>query len=212
MISAVVVALLCAVHGYALPRHARPSLSHTRPYSSDTRPSSSRTRPASSHARPASSHAWPASSHARPASSHARPTPRAPPAACSLRETFTVAVDLGDGVKLAEELVPLFSESDIVTVRYPLPFELAAEAEHGVMRVTRDGNGLLTGDVLRLCSTFTMRMDAVGGLLPMGTKPTKCLFLADGQPPQRVVEALTANTDDRTEDVWMAFERPVEPT
>mmetsp|Transcript_65682 Transcript_65682/g.109129 ORF Transcript_65682/g.109129 Transcript_65682/m.109129 type:complete len:143 (+) Transcript_65682:3-431(+) len=39
--------------------------------------------------------------------------------------------------------------------------------------------------------------------------PTKVLFLADGQPYQRVRDALCANTLDKTNEIVMIFERPL---
>ena len=76
------------------------------------------------------------------------------------------------------------------------------------MRVTKSGMGLMVGDVLRACSTFQIQMDAVFGLFPVGTRPAKCLFLCDGQPSEKVVQALTANTEDKASEVVMVFERP----
>lgn len=123
---------------------------------------------------------------------------------------FSFEVSLGEGIgAMQHELQPLFTSSELVTVRYPLPLELAAEPAQGVMRVYEDGNGLLVGDVLRACSTFKVQMDSSFGLFPMGTKPTKCLYIADGQPPEKVIDALTANTEDKADEILMIFERPL---
>ena len=40
------------------------------------------------------------------------------------------------------------------------------------------------------------------------TRPTKCLFVSDGEPYQRVVDALRANTQDKTQEIVLVFERP----
>lgn len=40
--------------------------------------------------------------------------------------------------------------------------------------------------------------------------PTKVLFLADGQPYQKVADALLANAVDRTDEIVMLFERPLD--
>ena len=113
----------------------------------------------------------------------------------------------GAGV-LQHTLKPLYSSSELVTVRYKLQFDLELAPQLGQMRVTKSGMGLVVGDVLRACSTFQVQMDNVFGLFPIGTKPTKCLFLCDGQPSQKVVEALTANTEDKASEIVMVFERP----
>lgn len=126
-----------------------------------------------------------------------------------LRRAFNLEVNLGKGVGvMRQQLEPLFSASDLVTVRYPVPFELDLEPSQGVMQITKSGSGVLVGDVLRACSSFQMQMDNTFGLFPLGTKPTQCLFLADGQPAQKVIEALVANTDDKASDVILVFERP----
>lgn len=107
-----------------------------------------------------------------------------------------------------EQLRPLYSCSDLVTVRYALPLALELEPQLGQMRVTKSGMGLMPGDVLRAFSTFKIRMDSVFGLFPIGTRPSKCLFLCDGQPSKKVIEALTANTEDKADEILMVFERP----
>ena len=41
------------------------------------------------------------------------------------------------------------------------------------------------------------------------TKPERCLFVFEGQPYQQVVDALVANSADKTGEIVMVFERPV---
>ncbi|KAL1521501.1 hypothetical protein AB1Y20_021162 [Prymnesium parvum] len=127
------------------------------------------------------------------------------------RQRFDLRVDLGPGCGVMEQaLEPLFSSSDLVTVRYQLPLRLELAPHLGQMRVTKSGMGLMEGDVLRACSTFQPQMDNVFGLFPVGTKPSKCLFICDGQPSEKVIEALTANTEDKASEILMVFERPSE--
>ena len=41
------------------------------------------------------------------------------------------------------------------------------------------------------------------------TKPERCLFVFEGQPYQQVVDALVANSPDKTGEIVMVFERPL---
>lgn len=76
-------------------------------------------------------------------------------------DAFQVHVDLGEGSGYAQiELDPYFSDSDLVTLRLPLPFELEAEPIQGVYKVVKPGYGLLEGDVLRAFSTMVIRYDS----------------------------------------------------
>jgi hypothetical protein len=120
---------------------------------------------------------------------------------------FQVRIDI-DGSVLQETLRPLFTASELVTVRLPLPLELPAEAAGGVIRVTANGNGMRIGDVLRCFTTAQRRMGDTFGLFAVA-KLKRCLFVADGQPPDRVIEALTANTPEITENIVLVVERPL---
>jgi hypothetical protein len=74
---------------------------------------------------------------------------------------FGVEVDLGapDGVVTCS-FAPFFSSSELLTFRYPLPFELEAAQRVGFVEVVRDGYGLRRGDILRAFSTFEKRWDS----------------------------------------------------
>ena len=41
-------------------------------------------------------------------------------------------------------------------------------------------------------------------------KPRRCLFVSQGQPYQQVIDALVANTPDKTREIVMVFERPLD--
>lgn len=170
-------------------------------------------------------------------------------------KSFCVRVDLGEGSGFAEcDLQPYFTDSDLVTLRVPLPFELEAEPVQGVYKVVKPGYGLQEGDVLRAFSTFAMRYDSrlketrcgtgvpgkledsakgadespiaavtslarrsLEGLLgpsimELGafaeTRPSKVLFVADGESHQAVADALVANVPEKTKEIVMIFERP----
>ncbi len=165
--------------------------------------------------------------------------PSDPPVA---RPPFRVDVDLGeDAGNVHLQLPPYFSKSSLLQVRYPVPFKLEVEPQHGVVEVVVDHYGLKRGDVLRALSTFEMRYDSAARetrpgsgrlaassaarrrkrndvlsdvlsvftqVLNPETRPTKCLFVSDGEPYQRVVDALRANTQDKTQEIVLVFERP----
>jgi len=122
--------------------------------------------------------------------------------------TFALVVDLGeDGGTVHEALPPLFTSSDLITIRLHLPFSLPAEPSQGVLQVTTDGHGLLQGDVVRAFTTFGTRPHSNPLLGALGTGKRRCLFVADGQPAPHVIDALLANTEERTSDVLLFVER-----
>ena len=104
-------------------------------------------------------------------------------------------------------IAPFFSRSELLTVRLPLPFQLAVRPFRGTMSVFHDGSGLRAGDVLRCCTTI-QRPSLLDSLM---SKPVcKRFFLADGQTPEHVVEALTANSQQFTDDILVVVERPLD--
>lgn len=153
-----------------------------------------------------------------------RPTLRARPLlrACTLsmkavhrpetqeHSTFSLEVDLGEGSGTVHEaLPPLFTRSDLLTVRLQLPFSLPAEPSQGVLRVTTDGHGLHRGDVVRAFTTYRTRPTnpLFGALTVKPGALARCLFVADGQPAPKVIDALLANTKERTTDALLYVER-----
>ena len=121
---------------------------------------------------------------------------------------FSLSVDFEDGTTVQARLPPHYSSSRLLLVRLSLPLLLSVEPRMGAMQITKDGRGLLAGDVLRACSTFSWEPRRVFGLIPGGLKPMKSLFVADGCPHKQVVEALAANTEDKTSDILLIVERP----
>ena len=62
------------------------------------------------------------------------------------RASFEISVDLGEGSGIVDgDLPALFTRSELLTVRYPLPFALEAEPMQGVVKVVEAGNGLQVG-------------------------------------------------------------------
>lgn len=109
------------------------------------------------------------------------------------QDEFDVCVDLGEGSGRAQiRLQPYFTDSDLVTVRLPLPFALEAEPIQGVYKVVKPGYGLLVGDVLRAFSTMAIRYDSqlgevrcgpgIPGQLPPGSDPQECEVGKDANP------------------------------
>mmetsp|Transcript_32335 Transcript_32335/g.53500 ORF Transcript_32335/g.53500 Transcript_32335/m.53500 type:complete len:279 (+) Transcript_32335:8-844(+) len=148
---------------------------------------------------------------------------------------FELAVDLGEGNGIVQNLrfEPYFSSSQLLTFRFAVPFALEAEPCQGVFKVVESGNGLLAGDVLRAFSTIQMRYDSrrkeyrygpgicptcgvgpargrPGGMELIKERPArKCLYKSDGRPHQEVMDALLANTADKTREIVMLFEREI---
>ena len=119
---------------------------------------------------------------------------------------------MGTGVGTVEEELPaLFSSSELVRLRLQLPFGLEALPDQGVMRVTKDGSGLHAGDVVRAFTTYAMpdvpKNMPLLQALQRRRRPARCLFLADGQPAPKVVEALMDNTPERTSEIVLFVER-----
>ena len=120
---------------------------------------------------------------------------------------FQISVDLGEATVRAE-LPPHYSSSRLLFVRLALPLLLSVEPHKGVMQISKDKDGLRAGDVLRAFTTFSWRSSAIfGGLLGIGQKPARSLFFADGRTDKQVVEALAANTEDKTKDILLIVER-----
>jgi hypothetical protein len=58
--------------------------------------------------------------------------------------------------ELTQEFQPLFSASEMLTVRLPLPLDLRAAPYAGTLRIIEDAYSLLRGDVIRACSSIKM--------------------------------------------------------
>ena len=109
--------------------------------------------------------------------------------------SFDVAVDLGEGSIVEGSLSALFTESELVTVRYPLPFSLEVEPRQGMMKVIQNGNGLLDGDVLRACTTLEFRYDTARRQVVCGS----------GFRGRRAASGPA--TDDRSDSWWQRLFR-----
>merc|ERR1712127_124776 len=110
----------------------------------------------------------------------------------------------------------IFSDSEIVEVRYKVPFGLNVEPQNGnVVVCTKAGDGgEQVGDVLRFTSCWKMGLPRGDGLVTTaasfaGGLSRQCnMFDVMGAKAwEEVVEALTSNVDSRTDEVVLLFER-----
>lgn len=116
-----------------------------------------------------------------------------------------------------KKLLPDDVKSEIVEVRYPLPFGLDVEPKAGKVVCTKDGpGGEKVGDILRFTSAWSMGLPRGDGLITTaasfaGGLSWQCnMFdVMKAQAWQEVVEALTSNVDSRTDEVVLLFERKI---
>jgi len=110
----------------------------------------------------------------------------------------------------------VFNEpSELVMVRYPLPFGLNVEPQNNLATCTKDGpGGEKVGDVLRYTSQWAMGLPRGDGILTQagsfsGALSWQCSMfdVMKANDWSRVVEALTSNVEDRTDEVVLIFER-----
>ncbi len=109
--------------------------------------------------------------------------------------------------------------SEMIEVRYKLPFGLDVQPQKGMAVVTADGKsgGEKVGDVLRFSSQWTMGLPRGDGLVSTaasfsGAIGWQCsLFdVMKAKSWDQVVEALTSNVPARTDEVLLIFERPLQ--
>jgi hypothetical protein len=156
----------------------------------------------------------------------------------SKRSVFKLAVDLprgvaessnnpsgggGGGPRLQALLVaePVLSgPSELVEIRYRVPFELSVEPIHNLALCTQDGPSPTAserrGDVLRYASQWTLGLPrqvgiaasaaAFGGALSWQSSMFDVMRAVRWE---QLVQALLSNTVDRTYEVVLVFERPV---
>jgi hypothetical protein len=107
--------------------------------------------------------------------------------------------------------------SEIVEVRYKIPFGLNVEPKNNLALCTKDGEGgEKVGDVLRFTSAWSMGLPRGDGLVTTaasfaGGLQWQCSMfdVMKSKSWQQVVEALTSNVESRTDEVVLIFERPL---
>mmetsp|Transcript_4800 Transcript_4800/g.12072 ORF Transcript_4800/g.12072 Transcript_4800/m.12072 type:complete len:209 (-) Transcript_4800:1622-2248(-) len=135
-------------------------------------------------------------------------------------QAFELTIDLpGTGALSAQMKFKsvLDGPSEVVEVRYKLPFGLNVEPKNNFAVCTKDGaGGEKVGDVLRYTSQWTLGLPRGDGVM------TTAMSFAGGIGWQcsmfdvmragkweDVVEALTSNEENRTDQVILLFERPL---
>lgn len=137
-------------------------------------------------------------------------------------EPFEVLVEMpptGSNVQAQLKFEPVLSEpSEIVEVRYSLPFGLNVEPRDNLALCTKDGEGgEKVGDVLRFTSAWALGLPRGDGLVTTaasfaGGLQWQCSMfdVMKCKNWEQVVEALTSNVESRTDEVVLLFERPIE--
>ncbi len=137
-------------------------------------------------------------------------------------ETFEVTItlpgkkqqDLSARMKFKSVLdVP----SEVVEVRYKVPFGLNVEPKNNFALCTKDGpGGEKVGDILRFTSQWTLGLPRGDGVITTamsfsGGINWQCSMFDVMRAGrwESVVEALTSNVENRTDEVVLLFERPL---
>lgn len=122
-------------------------------------------------------------------------------------------------LKAQMKIQPILSvPSEIVEVRYDLPFGLDVAPKDGMAVCNKDGaGGERVGDVLRYTSQWTMGLPRGDGMVTTvasfgGILQWQCSMYDVMQAAQwqEVIDALVSNVDSRTDEVVLLFERPLE--
>merc|ERR1712127_490093 len=132
---------------------------------------------------------------------------------------FEIEVNLppkNSGLTAQMKIQPILDSSELIEVRYNIPFGLNVEPKDGQAVCTQDGEGgEKVGDILRYTSQWTMGLPRGNGLVSTaasfsGAIGWQCsLFdVTKATSWEEVIEALTSNTPDRTDEVLLIFERP----
>lgn len=141
--------------------------------------------------------------------------------ASSSSSTFEVTIDLpptGSEISAQLKIESILSvPTELVVVRYKIPFGLNVEPTKGLAVVTQAGNGgEQPGDILRYTTQWTLALPGGESLSNTfasfaGGLSWQCSIfdVIKAQAWEQVVEALTSNTPERTDEVVLIFERPV---
>merc|ERR1719221_33205 len=107
--------------------------------------------------------------------------------------------------------------SEIVEIRYKVPFGLNVEPKNNFAICTKNGAaGEMVGDVLRYTSQWTLGLPKGDGMVSTamsfsgGVSWQVSMFdVMRARQWQEVVDALVSNTESRTDEVVLLFERPL---
>ena len=135
---------------------------------------------------------------------------------------FELMIDLppsNSDVQAVMGIDPILSvPSELVVVRYRVPFGLNVEPRKNLAVVTKAGpGGEQPGDVLRYCSQWTLGLPKGDGLVTTaaafsGGLSWQCSMfnVVKAKAWEQVVQALTSNTETRTDEMVMIFERAMD--
>jgi hypothetical protein len=134
-------------------------------------------------------------------------------------ETFELTITLPGKQDLSAQMKfksVLDVPSEIVQVRYKVPFGLNVEPKNNFALCTKDGpGGEKVGDVLRYTSQWTLGLPRGDGVITTamsfsGGISWQCSMFDVMRAGrwESVVEALTSNVENRTDEVVLLFERP----
>lgn len=125
----------------------------------------------------------------------------------------------GSNVKANLKIEPVLDvPSEIVEVRYKVPFGLDVAPQNNLAVCTKDGSGgEKVGDVLRYTSQWTLGIPQGDGIVATasffsGGVSWGCTMfnVMAAKSWDQVVEALVSNVESRTDEVVLLFERPTE--
>jgi hypothetical protein len=136
--------------------------------------------------------------------------------------TFEVTIDLPPTTSLMKARLNIDSilsvPTELIVVRYRLPFGLNVEPVRGLAVVTQPGTGgERPGDILRYCTQWTLGMPTGESLSNTfasfaGELKWQCTIfdVIKAKAWEQVVNALTSNIMERTDEVVLIFERPID--
>jgi len=135
---------------------------------------------------------------------------------------FQILVDLpGQQIQALVKCEPLLSvSSELVEVRYKIPFGLDVAPSKGLAVCNKDGpGGEKVGDILRFTSQWALGLPRGDGIDTTVASFAGGLFwqvsMFDVQKAvawELVVQALVSNSPERTDEVVLLFERALEGT
>jgi cytochrome c1 len=150
------------------------------------------------------------------------PSPRSWGRLAMAADPFELEVSIppsGSDIVAKMKFYPILSvPSEIVEVRYKLPFGLDVAPKNNMAICTKDGaGGEKKGDVLRFTSQWTLGLPRGDGLATTaasfaGGLSWQCSMfdVMKASRWEQVVEALTSNVESRTDEVVLIFERALE--
>jgi hypothetical protein len=134
-------------------------------------------------------------------------------------EPFEIMLDLpGKGLQAKMKFPPVLDvPSEIVEVRYAVPFGLDVAPKNNLAVCTKDGaGGEKVGDVLRYTSQWTLGLPRGDGVITTAMSfaggigwQVSMFVVARASRWEDVVAALVSNEGSRTDEVVLLFERPL---